>query len=384
MGDPGKRVAHLNLLFLSIDSLRLDFVSRANAQIRTPRFDALARDFYFCDRCFSVSSATRPVHATLFTGLYPFEHGVLGQRHSRMRIVPHLFELFEKQGYRVAAFSEVPAIFTGLEFAPWIEPLAPLQMARFLQGSGPCFLFLHCWGAHPPYGAADGLAMGETARLLRAGQRAEVIARYQQAVERVFEQQLAPLLAQLDLRQWGVLLLGDHGQSWSPEELYHGQTLRNAVLRVPLYLHIPHPGNPPLPGPLVSLVDVFPTLVALFGLPVEYRGFGRDLRAEIRLEYYLAQIHPVPQEAEEQLIGIKKPGRQWALFDAEKKFTWDEDRGEGRLERTFTEERLPDQGDYFKGVYARLQAESAYAHLPPAESETDEVLDRRLRELGYL
>lgn len=376
----------MNFLLISVDSLRLDFVARVNPQLHTPRFDRISRDFRFCGGCFSVSSATRPAHTTLFTGLYPFEHHVLGQRSASMRRgIPHLFQLLEKRGYQVGAFSEAPAIFTGLDFAPWIREFSFPAATAFAAGGGPRCLFAHYWSAHTPYGAADGRALGQTARLLREGRRGEVIARYQRAVEELFEGKLVPLLERLDLRQWGALILGDHGESWSPEELYHGQTLRNSVLRVPLYLHLPL-GTPPLPRALVSLVDVFPTLAALCELPVEHRGFGRDLRREDGPELYLAQIHPVLQEAAEPLIGLQRPGRQWALFDARHKFSWDEDRGVGRLERTFTEELLPDQGeaDYFKEVYERMQAESAYAHLPPAERETDELLDRRLRELGYL
>ena len=98
----------MNLLLLSIDSLRFDFVSRTNPQIRTPRFDALSRDFAFSPRCFSVSTATRPVHTTLFTGLYPFEHGITGQHLPAMRPgIPQLFDLFAARGYRVLALSEV-------------------------------------------------------------------------------------------------------------------------------------------------------------------------------------------------------------------------------------------------------------------------------------
>lgn len=393
MGDPRPRQTVLNLLLISIDSLRLDAVSRTNPRIRTPRFDSSSRDFCFTDRCFSVSSATRPVHTTLFTGLYPFEHGVTSQRSPAMRQgIPHLFELLAGQGYQVGAFSEAASIFSGLEYAPWISEWVPGAVERFLETTGPRLLFLHCWGTHAPYGAADGKALGTTARLLREGRRAQVLALYQRAVERVLESQIAPLLDSLDLGEWVVLILGDHGERWAAEEIYHGQTLDNAVLRVPLYLHLPGTGNPPLPGPLCSLVDLFPTLKALFDLQAGYRGYGRDLRREERPALYLAQIEPVATREESGpdeplLVGRPPGGPQWALFDALRKFTWWEESGKNRLERTFTGEELPAQAgvvEYFTKAREQLVSASAYAHLPRPQTAEDRELDRRLRELGYL
>ena len=37
----------MNLLLISIDSLRLDFVSRMGGRVSTPRFDAATRNFGF-------------------------------------------------------------------------------------------------------------------------------------------------------------------------------------------------------------------------------------------------------------------------------------------------------------------------------------------------
>ena len=388
----------MNLLLISIDSLRLDHVSRTNPRIHTPRFDQLVRDFRFCERLFSVSSATRPVHTTLFTGFYPFEHGVLGQSFPRMRPgLPHLFELFQRQNRAIGGFSEAPTVFAGLDFAPWIEVLSAARINAFLQRHRkiPQFLFLHYWSAHTPYGAPDGKAFGETARLLESGQHHIVQERYARAVENVFEGNIAPLLAQLDLQQWCVIILSDHGESWTAEEPYHGVTLRNAVLRVPLYIHIPHTGMAPLPRPLLSIVDLFPTLVNLFELPADYQGFGRDIRQEDGPAWYLAQIHPIP--GQDDLKGEPAPapllqgfdaGPQWAIFDARHKFTYDEKRGEGKVEYTLTEEAVPDQENtpYYLAEYARMQAESACGLRPPASASREEenLLEQRLRDLGYL
>ncbi len=290
----------MDLLLISIDSLRLDYVWQTNSSIRTPRFAQLTRNFRFYEQLFSVSSATRPVHTSLFTGLYPFEHGILGQNSPSMRPgLANLFTLFQHKGYAVGGFSEACDIFTGLDFASWIKTSGPdiTRSARsFMQHHHglPQYLFLHYWDAHTPYGAADGRAYGETARLLENGQHHIVIQRYTRALEHLFDFKLTPLLSQLDLEQWCVIIFSDHGESWTLEEPYHGMTLKNSVLRVPLYVHIPRTGISPLPRNLLSIIDLFPTLVNLFELPVDYRGYGRDIRQEDKPDYYLAQIHPLP------------------------------------------------------------------------------------------
>lgn len=383
----------MNLLLVSVDSLRLDFVSRTNPRLRTPRFDAATGGFAFSDRCFSVSSATRPVHTTLFTGLYPFEHGVKGQRTPANRPVgTDLFALFAGAGYQVAGLSQAAPIFSGLGYARWLRPYQQGELRRLLRDGAPRFLFLHYWDTHTPYGARDGLAQGHTAELLRQGRRQEVISAYQAAVEGVFEGHLAPLLEELPLQEWAVVILGDHGESWTPEEPYHGLSLANSVLRVPLYLHLPARLPSGMPGPVLSLVDLFPTLTALFGLAPDYRVFGRDLREADRPFPYLAELEPAIAVGTEAGAGpvsprTPDPEPQWALFDAERKFTCWERSGRAQLETTLTGFPLnleEGQAEVFCASHRELIRASAFAGVAELAAGTDPLLDRRLRELGYL
>lgn len=390
----------MNLLLISIDSLRLDSVSRTGSAVHTPRFDALTRDFCFYRGLFSNSTATRPVHTSLFSGLYPFEHGIIGQSTPSMRQgVATLFSHLTQHGIETHAFSEAKDIFTGLDYARYIEPFAPQPIARALRASSAAekrFVFLHYWGAHTPYGAEDRSALGETAQLLQQGRIDVVRQRYNRAVERIFDHQIAPLLQNLDLSQWSVIIFSDHGESWTAEEPYHGITLRNSVLHVPLYYHIPGSGNAPPPRAVITLLDLYPTMLHLLDLEVEYEGFASDLRWPDQLQpYHLAQIKPEPLPAD--LVGpspiplIKESpsGLQWALFNAEHKFSYDEGKKTGRLEQTFSEEPLKSTEftpDFFREIYADLQQRSPWAaqsFKSPTKNES-ELLDQRLRDLGYL
>ncbi len=389
----------MNVLLVSIDSLRLDYVSQTNPRIKTPAFDALTRDFCFYQGLFSASTATRPVHTSLFTGLYPFEHGVLGQTSKAMRSdIPTLFELLQKNGVTISAFSEAPEIFTGLSYADFIQryALGAISQALTARAREQRFVFLHYWGAHTPYGAADAKALGETAQLLRSGQQHVVQHRYARAVEQVFDSQLAPLLASLDRRNWCVFIFSDHGESWTAEEPYHGCTLQNSVLRVPFYYHIPGTGNPLPARPVLSLIDLFPTLLHLFETESEYRGWGIDMRWNDAPQYRFAQIHPDPKPLdlpsatdEHLLIGAEVPGNQWALFDDQVKFTYDEKKASGRLENTWSEEWLQEHGEITEQLcreYEQMVQQSPYAQsaIESTTPQQDELLDQRLRDLGYL
>jgi arylsulfatase A-like enzyme len=383
----------MNLLLVSIDSLRLDFAPGFGNKVHTPRFAELSRDFCHSPNCFSTSSATRPVHTSLFTGLYPFEHGIESQKSPSMRQgVTDLFALGHKSGCEMHGFSEVPEIFTGLRYAPYIRPMPDNQNLEplFKASHAPTFVFLHYWSVHTPYGAADGLAFGETGKLLAEGRLDLVQERYKEAIEKLFEARISPLLNGIDLATWSVFLISDHGESWKPDEPYHGQTLRNDVIRVPLYYHIPGTGNPPPGRELISLIDLFPTALSLLELDCDYLGFGIDIRSQTMPQYYLAEIDPGPMVDNpanpEQLFPPSNRGRQWALFDSQTKFTYDQASHREELVSTFSEAphaTFADNRRYHQ-AYAALKSQSRHIDAELTPGADGDLLKERLRNLGYL
>ncbi len=392
----------MNLLLVSVDSLRLDHAARASgARVRTPRFDALTRGFAFTESCFSVSSATRPVHATLVTGLYPFEHGVQGQHDQRLRPgAPRLFSRLREAGCRVGLFSEAASIFHGLDFgAPVLDldlrpgaGLARLRawLAESAAASRRC-LFVHYWSTHTPYGAADGLAMGETLRLLRGGRREVVRDRYRAAVESLFEGGIAPLLEEIDLGAWSVVIFGDHGESWTPEEPYHGKTLRNSVLRVPLWMHVPGGGGGiGAAGEVVSLIDLHETVGAICGLEGAEPGFGRDLtHSSGGGRYCLAEVRPGGDDDAAQGPEHSTAGLRWCVLDHRHKLLGGENGWE--LVDTWSElpasgEAVSDLAESYRRARLEMRRRSRWGESAEPVSDVDggAELRRRLRALGYL
>ena len=289
--------------------------------------------------------------------------------------VADFFDLCRQAGYATGAFSEAPDIFTGLSYADHIDSLpTDEQLAGWLQRREPTVLFVHYWSVHPPYGAEDGLAFGEVGQLLAAGRIGEVQARYRTAIEQLFERHIAQLLTSLDLSAWAVFIISDHGQSWRDDEPYHGQTLCNDVLRVPLYYRLP--SEEPVGRGLISLIDLFPTFLSLLELEHPYSGFARDIRSPSPPEYYLAEIDPGP---------TAQQGRQWSLFNTSAKFTCDQSTQRETLVETFSDQPLTtlDTRPYYQ-AYAALRATSNYVQAEFDQTTDHALLHQRLRALGYM
>jgi arylsulfatase A-like enzyme len=137
--------------------------------------------------------------------------------------------------------------------------------------SRPFFLWLHFMDAHAPYEARDAQAQGKG-----ASERYDSELRY-------VDTQLAALRAALEQRGlWDRTLavvhadhgeeLGDHGGQ------FHGSTLYDEAVRVPLLVHLPAQSAGRVVSTPVSLLDLAPTLLDVLGAPSQAAFMGRSLR----------------------------------------------------------------------------------------------------------
>jgi arylsulfatase A-like enzyme len=77
-----------NLIFIAIDNLRFDLISSYPDKTylqdflatdfipETPTLNALADESFWFQTCVSAAGYTPPSFATIFTGAYPYQHGV--------------------------------------------------------------------------------------------------------------------------------------------------------------------------------------------------------------------------------------------------------------------------------------------------------------------
>jgi membrane-anchored protein YejM (alkaline phosphatase superfamily) len=410
-------------LLISIDCLRYDALSRTNPQFLTPKFDLLTEDFVLADRFFVTAPATRPSHTSLFTGLYPFEHGLYGQTYLKTFAgIPNLFQLFDDAGYKITGRSERPDVFRFLDFEPFItqiDPNAKNQTLGSLENviselvqpdDTPQFCFLHFWYTHGGYGMGGIPNAPNLKAWVDAGRSAEALRFYYAAVTHILEFSLVEILKQLALDKWAVFIFGDHGEGFCEELMSHGDNLHQNNLHVPLLANIPG-AELKFPTEPVAMIDIFPTITNLAGIDVDYEGYGRDLLSpaeafdgrwvfsELDSLYgvgFLKQSNL--QLARERVtsrmsidgaeIELDPQGvRLWSITDGQRLYREDEQTGDFILRDITSGENLPcDDPTPFRAIHDDILINSRYGHLEAQDTtaEEAEILAGRLRELGYI
>src|SRR6185436_9662147 len=99
------RRADQNVLLVTIDTLRADALGSYGGSTRTPNLDALAARGTRFDFAHAHAVLTRPSHASILTGLYPYEHGVRDHSGYRMKPgTPTVATMLKRSGFATGAF----------------------------------------------------------------------------------------------------------------------------------------------------------------------------------------------------------------------------------------------------------------------------------------
>jgi len=320
------RVPGPNLVVVSLDTLRAGHVrSYGHARETTPNLDRLAAAGALFTDATSPAPYTLAAHMSLMTSLWPSFHGVLDNDDRLSDDLPTLAEAMRGAGLRTAAVVEdgyVAAPFgfhRGFErydegeerieidpsrarktFERATSALERLKDQRF-------FLFVHTYAIHTPYNApepyaslfdpdyAGPVAPGfdqDDGRRAAAGlvELGDADVRHVKALYdggiRAADDALGRFLlglARLGLeRDTLVIALSDHGEEFFDHDLSiatHGYATYREQEHVPLVARWPGTiARGEVIDEPVSLVDVFPTVLSLFGLPRGAASFqGEDL-----------------------------------------------------------------------------------------------------------
>lgn len=293
------RSALPSIVVVTLDTVRCDHLGiHGDARGLSPHLDALAERGLVHERAFTTMPTTGPAHLSLFTGLYPSEHG--SRENAEPLASPQggrsLALRLSQQGYATAAFVTTVLLApraTGLRgFEVYDAPRGPLRPGSqavqaalawvAVERRRPLFLWVHLYDAHAPYGSADQkrrsfpvdrTRMGFVRVGLLPAERALLAERYATGVAAA-DAALGQLLEGLDGRFEEPPLLvvtGDHGEALD-EHLEtrgyaydHGEFLDADVVCIPLILAGPQvePGRASTPA---SLRDLYGTLLAAAGI----------------------------------------------------------------------------------------------------------------------
>jgi len=338
-----------NIVLIVIDTLRADRVSSYGyAKPTTPRIDQFARRGVRFENAFSTSSWTLPSHASMFTGLYPIQHGAT-QESTRLDSRPAtLAERLTDAGYTTLGVSGngVINVNSGLTrgfgkfveawremgggagprangwFAPTDHPNV-VAVRDFLRGLGPdepFFVFVNFVEVHGPYPPPPGfrnrfLSRGIPARLVRSAATRRAAGYYlnKQSISPAEFRVLSDLYdgevgyadalvgAVVDeieaagaLDDSLIVITSDHGENLGEHGHFrHVFSLYNDTVRVPLVALLPAGARAgEVRTEPVSLVDVFATLLSVAGLEPDDASPSRNILAPrlgvgpIFAEYY--------------------------------------------------------------------------------------------------
>jgi arylsulfatase A-like enzyme len=306
----------LNVLLISIDTLRSDHLSSYGGARPSPAIDALAARGVRFENAFSPSPWTLPAHASMLTGRYP----------SSIQDDPNSLDLFRKSkllssilsdhGYQTGAVTDGSYVGSKFGFEEHFdffdESSATSNVAVAQEWIGknatkPFFFFFHTYFAHAAYRdrryvqgmngdrLQDIYKGGKVNKLhyaiccegleTTAAERAFVEALYDGGVAVIdsYVEQLWETLGTLDLQKKTlVIITSDHGEEFwehTGRGAYHGHTLYDELLRVPLIWVDPQSSRKgSVVTEPVNLIDIVPSLLARLGIKSSEPVDGVDLQ----------------------------------------------------------------------------------------------------------
>lgn len=274
------------VILISVDTLRADHLpAYGYREVRTPAFDALARDSIVFENAYAQAPLTLPSHATILTGLLPTQHGVRDNSGFRLSAEhPTLAAALKARGYATGAAVSSFALRKdrglaagfdlydddfgagSIDERSGVESVKRLEAFADAHATAPLFLFLHLYEPHTPYAPPAPFAAEYAARPYDGE-----IAAADSAVGGFLEYLKRKGLYERAL----IVFLSDHGEGLGDHgEDEHGVFLYRETIRVPLFVKLPESREKARRVRVpVSLADVFPTIADVAG--VSPAGDGR-------------------------------------------------------------------------------------------------------------
>ncbi len=283
-----------SLLLITLDAMRADHQSGVGyPRATTPHLDAFGADATRFTAAYAAAPKTIPSIPQTLTGRYFPAHGpvaalapLLGPgRFGRRRAIvnnPHVSRWLDAQepGFDVRTTGELDA------HAITSEAL------RFLSAAGRCrtALYLHYLEPHTPYrpparyarkfvDLAKPTTLGLTFDDVTAAWQGRYGAVDRQRIVDLYDGTIAFVDRQLGrlfrgLARRGrlddtiVIVTADHGEEfWEHGQFFHGQSLFDELLHVPLIIRLPRAGRAHIVDDVVSTVDIVPTILDAAGFP---------------------------------------------------------------------------------------------------------------------
>ncbi|MHA1568229.1 MAG: sulfatase [Alphaproteobacteria bacterium] len=318
-----------HIILVIIDTLRADHVtSYGYERPTTPHFEDLAHQAILFENTQAPASWTVPSMNSLFTGVYPWSHGVVyaetqaGSVQTQQKLSDRfvtLAETLQARGYETYGISanyhmhEQYGAAQGFDFYKTFsfsdrEPVDRQfrfwlpQIERAVKRKKPYFLYIHYFDPHHPYKkvgaftdrinrdidleearkyAIEGFAeLAQQRFFFENPDKMQLLVDLYDGEIAATDDSLGRLLKELpEFENAVIVVTSDHGEAFGEHEnMIHGRDLYVETVRVPLIIRLPHDQHAELRiKDHVSLVDLYPTLAALAGAKIPEYLEGYDL-----------------------------------------------------------------------------------------------------------
>jgi arylsulfatase A-like enzyme len=319
---PASKPNPVDILIVTIDTLRADSLEPFGAiDTLTPNIARFAEQGVVYESATTPITVTRPAHSSIFTGLYPDQHGVLHNGYVLPDDVLTLAEILKGQGYQTGGFVGVRLLGRPSGLGQGFDELdAPVKQVQRRAGKvvdpaiewlttadpeAPVLMWVHLYDPHLSYNPPSAFRRGVDPELSKSlkyikwntlkkvvaendgNVPAEVLEHarllYRGEVEYT-DRHVGRLLRSFDrLRDRSrsmVVLTADHGECFENGIFFtHQDCLWEGTIRVPLIVRYPGGIGAGLRVEhRVSNLDVTPTVLSEIALPVQQPMPGRRLQ----------------------------------------------------------------------------------------------------------
>ena len=436
-GEPSKRP---DIVVITLDTVRADHLGfYGYSRPTTPFLDHLATESTVFERAIAQAAVTPVSHASIFTGLDPYHHGLrvlhglVGNRLDESQTT--MAEVLAAEGWKTAAFiSAFPAgrafgleqgfdhfddtlphadgsevvdedgtVNTGPSQRPADQTVdaALSWLATLGEAEEPLFLWLHFFDPHdlrflPPRDLVDLFPPAFEVReeVLRSIYDAEI--RFVDGqIERFFQ-------AFRERRSWDdtvVAVLADHGEGLGDHGWWSHGILYQEQIRVPLLVRAPGRSAHRVQD-LVRTIDLMPTVLELAGVesrpaidmdgmslvPAMETGLlGEDRTAyadSVNLLDYTRRDQPDRKdEKDDKLYSLQRGDLKLIYHQLQPENSELYDLGSDPGER---HDLAAERPDVLREMIAELKSRGALSDLMPGMTPTDPEHAERLRSLGYI
>jgi choline-sulfatase len=339
-----------NVLLISVDTLRADHLGAYGYSERrvSPTIDGLLAQGIRFEQADAQRALTWPSLGSVLTGLYPSAHGLLYNGYRFPDDLPTLPKILHASGYQTGAFLSNMCHANHLG---WDERYCSRSNDGRLAGHAmdwlakldpdkPFLLWLHYFGAHPPYfhggrraermdpgyAGSLGTKMWQLEHVMTNGipldgaDLKHLNALYDAAILGT-DRRISRFLRRFDelvgRKHTLIIFLADHGEDLYQHHnyIFHACSVYQSGLHVPLAFIAPGllPQSVEVQAP-VELIDVLPTVLDLLGIQPPPVQHGRSLLPLLEQPNSRSRRTLVYSEYSDTRIHTVSDGR-WKLID---------------------------------------------------------------------